>query len=414
MRAGFNSVAVTLTPENRLRAAFDLRNATQETWGAPDGDENGYALGYHLFDSETNTLVVDGDRNPLPRDMPPGASAHFDLDLALPPEPGRYRVFISLMREGVAWFYERGWEFLLTEVSVDDAGQATLGRSRVTTAALLKRERFFSGLKKLFSLPVQTIWRNRALIRSLVRRDILGRYRGSFGGRFWTILNPLLLILTYFFVFGVILQQRTETDPSRTGFLFYFLAGMLPWLASSEAMGRAPSVMLEYRIFIKKLRFPVETLPINLVFSGLASETFGLVLFTIGFLLARGAIPPSIAWLPLLVIPQFLFTAGLCWFLAALGVFVRDLAQFNSFFLTVWFFMTPICYSEQAPVPQAAAAILRKNPIYVLVRGYRSIFLEGHAPAFGPLAKLWLVSLVVFMMGYAWFHKLRKSFADVI
>ena len=114
----------------------------------------------------------------------------------------------------------------------------------------------------------------------MVRRDILGRYRGSFGGAFWTVLNPLLLMLTYFFVFGVVLRTRFGNDPSRAGFALYFLAGMLPWLAFSEAAGRAPTVMLEHRNFVKKLVFAVETLPVNLVVSGLVSEFFALVLFT--------------------------------------------------------------------------------------------------------------------------------------
>ncbi len=171
--------------------------------------------------------------------------------------------------------------------------------------------------------------------------------------------------------------------------------------------------MLEYRTFIKKLKFPVETLPANLTLAGMVSEVFALVLFVGALLLLRGSVPLSVAWLPLLIIPQLLFTAGLCWFLAALGVFFRDLAQINGFLLTIWFFLTPICYSE-APVPPAARAILTKNPIYVLVRGYRSVFLEAHAPAWGPLWKLWLLSVLVFLVGYAWFYKLRKSFADVI
>ena len=91
-----------------------------------------------------------------------------------------------------------------------------------------------------FVYPVITVWRNRGLIRVMVRRDILGRYRGSFGGAFWTIINPLLLMLTYFFVFGVVLRDRYDPHATWTSFALYFLAGMLPWLAFSEAAGRAP------------------------------------------------------------------------------------------------------------------------------------------------------------------------------
>ena len=132
---------------------------------------------------------------------------------------------------------------------------------------------------RAFVYPLSTIWRNRGLIRAMVRRDILGRYRGSFGGAFWTIINPLLLMLTYFFVFGVVLRDPLRSARQRPSFALYFLAGMLPWLAFSEAAGRAPSVMLEHRNFVKKLVFAVETLPVNLVVAGLITELFAIVLY---------------------------------------------------------------------------------------------------------------------------------------
>ena len=113
------------------------------------------------------------------------------------------------------------------------------------------------------------------------------------------------------------------------------------------------------------------------------------------------------------MIPQLLLTAGLCWFLAALGIFVRDLGTVMGFLLTLWFFLTPICYPE-ASLPPESLKLLALNPMLILVRGYRAIFLENHAPAFQPLAFLWFCSLAVAILGHAWFHRLRKSFADVI
>jgi lipopolysaccharide transport system permease protein len=140
------------------------------------------------------------------------------------------------------------------------------------------------------------------------------------------------------------------------------------------------------------------------------------VVFVAALLLIRGTVPSSVVWLPVVLVPQLLFTLGVCWFLSALGVYVRDLGQIMGFLLTLWFFITPICYPETSlsTLPAGAFAILRKNPFYVLVRGYRAIFLENHAPEWLPLAKLWAVALVVFLLGYAWFYKLRKNFADVI
>jgi lipopolysaccharide transport system permease protein len=407
--------AAYLSPEVKLDAAkrtahaeFEIQNDSQVAWRAAEG----FGIGYHVFDAETGTVIVDGARVRPERDVEPGERVRVRLDFEVPAEDGRYQVVLSPMREGVCWYYDQGWPFLLVECAAKD-GVVKLGRVRTTTSATLRRERELRAVGRAFTYPVLTIWRNRGLIRVMVRRDILGRYRGSFGGAFWTLINPLLLMLTYFFVFGVVLRSRFAGDQSRSGFALYFLAGMLPWLAFSEAAGRSPGVMLEHRNFVKKLVFAVETLPVNLVVAGLVSELFAVVLFC-GFLLAvRGGVPPTVLWLPALLIPQVLFTAGVSWFLAALGVFVRDLGQVMGFVLTIWFFVTPICYPETS-LPPTATVLLSKNPIFVLVRSYRAILLENHAPAWGALWKLWLVAVVVFVLGHAWFYKLRKSFADMI
>ena len=220
-------------------------------------------------------------------------------------------------------------------------------------------------------------------------------------------------MLTYFFVFGIVMNAHFKDDPSRTGFALYFLAGMLPWLAFSEAAGRAPFIMVEHRNFIRKLVFPVETLPVNVVVSGLVTEFFGVILFGVALLLIRGRLPWTVVYLPLLILPQVLFTAGICWFLAALGVFVRDLGQVIGYLLTVWMFLTPIFYSEES-LSQVAPGLMKKNPLYVLVHSYRAILLESRSPDWRSLGWMTLASVVIFILGHAWFYKLRKSFADVI
>ncbi len=378
-----------------VRAAFDIENA------------GGLSVGYQIFDPETDTLVIDGARIPVEHDR-----QHLAMSFQLPAEPGRYRVFVSPMQEDVAWYYGRGWRFLLIDAVVA-AGRASIERSRITTRKTLTRERLRRTIRRIFTLPCLSIWRNRGLIRTMVRRDILGRYRGSFGGGLWAILTPLLLMLTYFFVFGIVLNAKFAGDSSRSGFVLYFFAGMLAWLPFSEAAGRAPTVIWEHRNFVKKLVFPVETLPVNLVVAGLVSEAVMLVLFAVGLGLIRHHVPGTVAWLPLFLAPQILFTLGVCWFLAALGVFVRDLGQVIGFVLTIWFFITPICYPE-SQLPAPAIAILSKNPIFTLVRFYRDVFLEGHTPAASTLIKFWVLSLIVFFAGYAWFYKLRRSFADIV
>lgn len=258
-----------------------------------------------------------------------------------------------------------------------------------------------------------SLWRNRRLAWSLTQRDIQARYRGSFGGGLWTFLNPLLLTLTYYFVFGVVMQSRFPGDPTREGFVLYFLAGMLPWLAMSETLGRSPSVIVEHFNFIKKLIFPSEILPAIRTMAALVSEAVALAIFLGLLLITRGEIPISVFWLPVLIVPQVLLTLGLSYLLAATGAFLRDLSQIIGFVLTLWFFITPICYPDTSLPPQLLP-ILGKNPVYALVRAYRAVLLEGHAPEWAALWKLWLLSIVVFFIGQRWFSKLQKSFADVL
>jgi lipopolysaccharide transport system permease protein len=392
----------------RLHAGFAVRNESAGVWRPSEG----FGVGYHLFDAATGTLIVDGARVHPEREVTPGETAWVSLEIPMPGEDGSYHVVFSPMREDLCWYYEQGWPFLLVEASTKD-GVARVDRVRVATRATLARESAVRSIGRAFVYPVMTVWRNRGLIRAMVRRDILGRYRGSFGGAFWTIINPLLLMLTYFFVFGVVLRDRYDPHATWSSFALYFLAGMLPWLAFSEAAGRAPTVMLEHRNFVKKLVFAVETLPVNLVCAGLITELFAIVLYCVFLLAINHTLPVALVWLPVLIIPQILFTAGVSWFLAALGVFARDLGQIIGFVLTLWFFLTPICYPENK-LPHAAVGVLTKNPMYVLVHGYRSIFLQNQAPDFGALWKLWLVAAVVCLLGHAWFYKLRKSFADLL
>jgi lipopolysaccharide transport system permease protein len=329
----------------------------------------------------------------------------------MPREPGRYRFVVSPVDEG-GWRYRSHWPALVVDADVAETDTRVVA-TRVTTDRKLQREHWPRMLANAFRYPAHTVWLNRGLIRSMVRRDIVARYRGSAGDVLWTILNPLLLMTTYYFVFGVVLQSRFPGDPSKAGFVLYFLAGMLPWLAVSEAVGRSALVIVDHRNFVKKLLFPVEILPVNLVIAGLVTELFALVVFVAGLLLARGAVPVTVLWLPVVLVPQVLLTVGLCWFLAALGVYVRDLGQMIGFLLTLWFFLTPICYPE-SQLPASLAPYLALNPTYVLVSAYRRLFLEAHAPAWMPLAKLTVLSLAVCLFGHAWFYKLRRSFADVI
>jgi lipopolysaccharide transport system permease protein len=154
-------------------------------------------------------------------------------------------------------------------------------------------------------------------------------------------------------------------------------------------------------------------LPLSRTLSALATQAFGLVIFLALLAITRGAIPPTVALLPLVLVPQVAMTLGLSYLLSATGTFLKDLAQIIGFLLTLWFFLTPICYPDTS-LPAAVAPLLGKNPLYVLVRAYRAILVEGRLPEWIPLVKLYLISGVILVLGWAWFGRLRSSFADVL
>ena len=406
MNAQWREIQVSADPAG-IRASFVLVNRSRETWTPVK-----HCLAWQFFDPATNRFIMEGEWRPVPQAAAPGEAIHGEIFAPFDPIPAGYRIYVSLLDVDRGWAYVRGYSFLLIDAQMTETGPSLLS-SRVTTLRAIRLESLRRALPQLAILPIRTLIENRALIRSMVRRDILARYRGSFGDVLWTVLNPLLLMLTYFFVFGVVLRTRFGADTSGAGFVLYFLAGMLPWLAFSEPAGRAPWVIVEHRNFVKKLIFPLEILPVVQVISGLVTECFALAIFIAGLLLLRGRIPITAVALPLIVVPQVLFTLGLCWFLAALAVYFRDLAQINTFLLTAWFFLTPICYPV-ASLPKSGLFLLRKNPLFAMVETYRAVLLENRWPATPTLLKLFLLGIVVFLLGHAWFRKLRKGFADVI
>ena len=393
----------------RIRVRLGVENRGSATWSA----EKGFSARGQIRDAETGAVIVDGTETfPVKETVPPGAPAEIEVDFDLPPITGRFHIFVSLFQEGVGWFFDHGSPFFLIECEVAESA-IRLTRQTVTTSAALRGRRLLRSAKRACSYPLLIFSRHGSLIRSMVRRDILGRYRGSHAGLFWTVIHPLMMMLTYYFVFGIVLRTRFGDDGHPSNFVLYFLAGMLPWLAFSEALGRAPTTVIEHGNFVKKLVFPVEILPVTLVITGLVSEAFGVGIFLVGMTVFGHAPTAAVLYLPLVLIPQFLLTLGLCWLLAALGVFFRDLGQLIGFVLTVWFFTTPICYPE-ASLPENYRWLFELNPIYVLVRSYRAILLEASPPPWETLGWLLLGATIVFLVGHGWFYKLKRSFPDAL
>lgn len=264
----------------------------------------------------------------------------------------------------------------------------------------------------LFSTFV-AIWRNRPLIASLARRDLLARYRGSFGDALWAVWNPLLQMATYFFVFGIVMQTRFPGIAGNTGYAFYLICGMLPWLAISEAVARSPQAMVENRHLVKKTVFPLEIISVEHVLAALVTQTIGTGLFLLAYVAFLGAPSATLAWLPVLLIPQVALTLGICWVLASLGPFVRDLTQIIGPVLMLIFFTTPICYAENS-LPEALAPWMRWNPIAVIVRQWRRALLDGAGPEWGPWMAVTAFGVLLLIFGSKLFQRVRGAFADVL
>jgi len=360
-------------------------------------------LGCHWVDPDSGRYLKESPW----QDASP--QARFELDL--PEAPGRYRFYIATKQDNT-WSYAQGKPFLAIDATVTTQG-IHLERQQITTTGKLRREQWPAAIREVLLGPWQSYFDNRHLIMSMVRRDILSRYRGSFADAFWALLNPLLLMLTYYFVFGVFLKTRFPGDPSESGFVLFFLAGMLPWLAMNESIARSPNTALEHRNLITKVIFPIEVLPANLTLAGFVTGLTATAIFLPFLIATRQSIPATALYLPLIWIPQLLLTAGLCYLFAAIGAYVRDLVYVMGLLLTMWFFMTPICYPDIA-LPTTLLPILGKNPLYILVRAYRAIFIEGVAPNWPALGKLYILSLAIFYTGFAIFRRARRGFADVL
>jgi len=265
----------------------------------------------------------------------------------------------------------------------------------------------------LWSPALALFSEHRGLIGSMVKRDLTSRYKGSMMGWLWTVITPAVQIVIFTLIFAGIFNARFGTERSRFGFAIYLFCGMLPWIAFSESVQRAATTLTENVNLVKRVVFPIESLPVNLALTGIVQQLFGtLVLLVLAALFER-VLSPTALLLPLLLLPQFLVTVGLGWLIASLGVFIRDIPQFTQLVLMTWMYLTPIIYPENL-IPAQYRWLVALNPMSALVRSYRRILLEGALPDWQGLAVTLAFALTCFLFGYWWFERTKKAFADVL
>jgi len=251
------------------------------------------------------------------------------------------------------------------------------------------------------------------LILSFARRDLVGRYKGSALGIAWAVLTPVVMIAIFTFIFAGIFGARFGASDSHWDYALYLFCGLLPWSMFQESVQQSANTIVAHANLVKRVVFPLETLPAAQAFAALGSQLFATVALLIAIVVIRQNLQLTALWLPLLLIPQLLFALGAAWLIASLGVFLRDIAQGITLLLMAWMYLTPIIYPESI-VPARFRWFIDVNPFTPLVRSYRRIFLDGLAPDWRGLAYFTAVALIVFVFGYWWFARTRKNFADVI
>lgn len=260
-----------------------------------------------------------------------------------------------------------------------------------------------------------SIWRHRALIVQMTVRDVLGRYRGSLLGLTWSFFNPLLMLLVYTFVFTEVFHSKWTNAPStgKVDFAVVLFIGMIVYALFAENVNRAPMLVVSNANYVKKVVFPLEILPVVGVCASLFHCVVSLVVWLLAYLLLVGAPHLTALLLPVVILPFAIGILGLSWMLASIGVFLRDVAQTTGIITTALMFLAPVFYSIDNVPPQFKAVIL-VNPATFIIQEAREVLVWGRAPSWSGLGAYAVASLLIAWLGYWWFQKTRKGFADVL
>lgn len=261
---------------------------------------------------------------------------------------------------------------------------------------------------------MRSIWHHRQLIISLAKREIIGRYQSSFLGVLWSVINPLILLLVYTFVFSVVFKARWGAgDSSRVEFAIVLFVGLLIFNLVSEIIIKSPTIIVYNTNFVKKIIFPLEVFPVVILLSSLFHMLMSFFVWLLVYAVFFGVPHLEILYFPIVLAPVCILSLGLSWFLSALGVYLRDLAQVVGPLTTVVMFLSPIFYPVSA-LPPEFQALLHLNPLTLVIEQARTVLVFGGDLDWKAISALMLGSIIFASCGLAWFQKTRKGFADVL
>lgn len=252
----------------------------------------------------------------------------------------------------------------------------------------------------------------------MIKREVIGRYRGSFLGLLWTFVNPILMLAIYTFVFGVVFKirldpQNTDIYDDKFAFALLLFTGLILFNLFSECLSRSPGLILANVNYVKKVIFPLEILPLVSLGSALFHAGISFLVLVTFMLVIDHPIHWTLICLPIIVLPLLLLIMGLSWMLASIGVYVRDIGQFIGLILTMLLFLSPIFYPASA-LPESVRDYLFLNPLSFVIEQARAVTLYGQLPDWSGLVVYYMLASIVAWAGLMWFMKTRKGFADVL
>ncbi len=262
----------------------------------------------------------------------------------------------------------------------------------------------------------KSLWRNRQLIVQMIKREVVGRYKGSAMGLAWSFFNPIFMLMVYTFVFSEIFKARwggIGGDASKTQFAVLLFVGLIVLSLFSEVLNRAPGLIVGNVNYVKKVIFPIEILSVITMGAALFHSLISIGVLLAAFALFNGYLHWTAVFTPFVLLPLVILTLGLSWLLASLGVFLRDVGQTISIITTVLMFLSPVFYPVTA-VPEEFRPIIMANPLTFIIEQAREVLIWGHLPDWTGLGVYTLAATIVAWAGYAWFQKTRKGFADVL
>jgi lipopolysaccharide transport system permease protein len=267
-------------------------------------------------------------------------------------------------------------------------------------------------------LPVnEELWLKFDLLRTLVKRDLEARYKGSVLGNLWPLVNQLSQLLIYTYVFSIVLKVKLtlKTLPENNfTFGLWLFAGLLPWIAFTGGLMQSANSVVAQPNLVKKVVFPLALLPLVPILSTFIESSFGLMALIFFVALSSHTLHATLALLPLVWLTQLLLTAGLGYLAAGLTVFLRDIPQTLGVILNIWFYATPLVYPASTIPEQWRSWVFWLNPIAAIAEVYRDLILVGEVKHWGEWGVASLVSFVLFCVGFLVYKRLRPAFADVL